>query len=123
MEPTRLLCLWGFPGKITGVNSHSLLQGTFPTHQANPHPSYLLHWQAGSVPLVPPGKPKHSYYKGHEFELAPGSGEGHGSVVCYSPWGRKGSDTAEQQQSRNSVKKKKKEKKEKNDYSSLKIFL
>ena len=28
----------------------------------------------------------------HEFEEAPGVGDGQGSLVCCSPWGRKGSD-------------------------------
>ena len=30
---------------------------------------------------------------GHEFEEAPGDGEGQGSLVCCSPWGHKESDT------------------------------
>ena len=30
---------------------------------------------------------------GHEFELAPGAGDGQGSLVCCSPWGCKESDT------------------------------
>ena len=30
---------------------------------------------------------------GHEFEQAPGDGEGQGSLVCYSPWGGKESGT------------------------------
>ena len=29
LQPTRLLCLWDFPGKNTPVGSHSLLQGIF----------------------------------------------------------------------------------------------
>ena len=29
---------------------------------------------------------------GHEFEQDPGDGEGQGSLVCCSPWGRKESD-------------------------------
>ena len=33
---------------------------------------------------------------GHEFEQAPGDGEGQGSLACCSPWGRKESDMAEQ---------------------------
>ena len=33
---------------------------------------------------------------GHEFEQAPGVGDGQGSLVCCSPWGRKESDTTEQ---------------------------
>ena len=31
----------------------------------------------------------------HEFEQAPGGGEGQGSVVCYSPWGHKEASTTE----------------------------
>ena len=32
---------------------------------------------------------------GHEFERAPGDGEGQGSLVCCSPWGCKQSNTTE----------------------------
>ena len=32
-------------------------------------------------------------FNGHEFEQAPGDGEGQGSLVCGSPWGCKESDT------------------------------
>ena len=32
---------------------------------------------------------------GHEFEQAPGDGEGQGCLECCSPWGRKESDTIE----------------------------
>ena len=28
--------------------------------ESNPHLLHLLHWQAGSLPLVPPGKPNES---------------------------------------------------------------
>ena len=31
--------------------------GDLPTQGSNPHLLCLLHWQAGSLPLVPPGKP------------------------------------------------------------------
>ena len=34
-----------------------LLQRTFPTQGSNWHFLCLLHWTAGSLPLVPPGKP------------------------------------------------------------------
>ena len=40
LQPTRLLCPWDFPGKNTGVECHSLLQGIFPTQGLNPG---LLH--------------------------------------------------------------------------------
>ena len=33
---------------------------------------------------------------GHEFEKALGDGEGQGRLVCFSPWGHKGSETTEQ---------------------------
>ena len=36
------------------------------------------------------------YVNGHEFEQAPGDGEGQGSLACCSPWGCKQSDTTEQ---------------------------
>ena len=53
----RLLCPRDSPGKNTRVGCHSLLQGIFPTQGSNPHLSHLLHWQAGSLPLMPPEKP------------------------------------------------------------------
>ena len=37
----------------------------------------------------------HHQPDGHEFEQAPGDGEGQGSLVCCSPWGHKESDTTE----------------------------
>ena len=33
---------------------------------------------------------------GHEFEQTPGDGEGQGSLVCFSPWGRGELDMTEQ---------------------------
>ena len=32
----------------------------------------------------------------HEYEQAPGVGDGQGSLECCSPWGRRESDTPEQ---------------------------
>ena len=37
----------------------------------------------------------HHRLNGHEFEQAPGDGEGQGSLECYSPWGHKELDTTE----------------------------
>ena len=37
----------------------------------------------------------HHRLDGHEFEQAQGVGDGQGSLACYSPWGRKESDTTE----------------------------
>ena len=52
----RLLCPWRFSRQKYWVGlpclpSGDLLSGTEPTNLC------LLHWQAGSLPLVPPGKP------------------------------------------------------------------
>ena len=38
----------------------------------------------------------HHQLNGHEFEQAPGDGEGQGSLACSSPWSHKESDTTEQ---------------------------
>ena len=38
---------------------------------------------------------RHHRLNGHEFEQAPGVGEGQGGLECCSPWGRKESDTTE----------------------------
>ena len=58
LQPHGLsVCLWDDPGKNTGVGCHALLQGVFPTQGSNPRLLRLLHWQAGSLPLVPPGMP------------------------------------------------------------------
>ena len=37
----------------------------------------------------------HHRLNGHEFEQAPGDGEGQGSLACCSPWDRKELDTTE----------------------------
>ena len=41
-------CLWNSPGKNTGLCSHSLLQGIFPSQGLNPD---LLHWGQTLYPL------------------------------------------------------------------------
>ena len=53
----RLLCPWDSLGKNAEMGCHFLLQGIFPTQGSNLCLLYLLHWQVGSLPLVPPGKP------------------------------------------------------------------
>ena len=54
--PARLHCPWRYPGENTGVGCHTLLQGIFPAQLSNPCLLCLLCWQAGSLPLAPPGK-------------------------------------------------------------------
>ena len=45
------------PGKNTRVGCHALLHKVFLTQGSNPSLLCLLHLQAGSLPLAPPGKP------------------------------------------------------------------
>ena len=54
---TRLLCPWDSPGKNTGMDGHALLQGISLTQGSNLSLLSLRHWQAGSLPPAPPGKP------------------------------------------------------------------
>ena len=55
--PGSSLYPWYSPGKHTGVGCRAFLQGIFLTQGLNLHLLHLLHWQAGSLPLAPPGKP------------------------------------------------------------------
>ena len=54
LQPARLLCSRGFPGKNTGVRCHFLLQGIFRAQGSSPH---LLCWQVDSFPLCHRGRP------------------------------------------------------------------
>ena len=54
MQHARLLCPWNSPGKNTGMDCHSLLQGIFLIQGSNPG---LFAFQADSLPSEPPGKP------------------------------------------------------------------
>ena len=53
----RLLCSRDSPSQNTGMGCHTLLQGIFLTQGSNMSLLHLLHSQAGSLPLMPPGKP------------------------------------------------------------------
>ena len=48
----------GFSRQEYWCGLHILLQEIFPTQGSNPHLLYLLHWQSGSLPPAPSGKPK-----------------------------------------------------------------
>ena len=54
LQPFRLLCPWDSPGKNIGEGCRALL---LPDSGSNPCLLCLLHWQAGSLPLMPPGQP------------------------------------------------------------------
>ena len=50
----------GFSSKNTGVCCLVLLQGIFLTQGSSPRLLQLLHWQASSLPLAPPGNPNNN---------------------------------------------------------------
>ena len=58
LKPTRLLYPWNFPGKNTGMGSHSLLERIFQTQGLNPgllHCRWILHHLSHMNPFqVPP---------------------------------------------------------------------
>ena len=54
----RLLCPRDSPGKNTEVGCHFLLPWILRTQGSNLHLFCLLHWQTGSLPLVPRVKSK-----------------------------------------------------------------
>ena len=74
----RPLCPWDSSGKNTGEDFHAFLQRIFPTKELNQPLLHLLHWQAGSLPLVPAGKP---------FEKWGFSKQEHWSALLYPPPG------------------------------------
>ena len=56
LYPTRLLCPWDSQGKNTGVGSHALLQGLFPTQGSKPDLPHcrqilyhLSHWRSPRI--------------------------------------------------------------------------
>ena len=53
------------PGKNTGVGCHAFLQGIFLL----PRLLHLLLWQAGSLPLAPPGKSKNLICYFYKFKF------------------------------------------------------
>ena len=55
LYPARLLCLWQFPGKNTGVDFHFLLHGNHPGSGIKPMPTALA---SRFFATEPPGKPK-----------------------------------------------------------------
>ena len=67
--PTKLLCLWNYPGKNTGMGCHFLRQGIFPTQELNPASLASPSLAGRFFTTVPPGKsPYHtwSWPKGQE---------------------------------------------------------
>ena len=50
--PARLLCLWDFSDKNTGVGCHFLLQGIVPSQGLNLHLQWLLHWHIDFLKII-----------------------------------------------------------------------
>ena len=55
-QAAKFLCPWDSPGQNTAVGCYALLHGILLTQGLNLHLLSLLHWQTGSLPLVPLGK-------------------------------------------------------------------
>ena len=91
LEPTRLLCPWGFSGNNPRVGCHFLLHGVFPTQASNLHLLGLLHcrqilycWAIREAPesaiciylsppswaSLPPPLPSHSCKSSQSTELS-----------------------------------------------------
>jgi len=103
-QPTRLLCPWDFPGKNTGVSSHFLLQGIFPTQGLKLHLLWLLNWQASLVAQLVKNLPAmwETWVLSLGWEDPPEKGKAtHSRVLAwrtpwtYSPLGCKESDTTD----------------------------
>ena len=61
LQPARLFCPWGFSGQESWSGFPCPPLGDLPTQGSNLGFLFLPHWQAGSLPLVPPGKLEFSY--------------------------------------------------------------
>ena len=70
-QPARLPCLWDSPGKNAAVGFHAVLQEIFLAQGSNLWLLSILHWQAGSLALAPPGKPPEIYelHELHDFQF------------------------------------------------------
>ena len=69
----------------------ALLQRILPTQGSNRSLLHLLHWQAGSLPLVPPGTPIFIYWKWEWKSLScVGLLGAHG---VFNPWNSPGQNT------------------------------
>ena len=118
-HPTSLLCPWDSPGKNTGMGCQFLLQGIFPTQGSNLgllHCRQMLYclshqgipgkwWLRRQSICLQCGRPRFDPWVGKILQrmkwqptpvLLPGKSHGGRSMVGYSPWGRKESDTTEQ---------------------------
>ena len=83
--PARLLCLWNFPGKNTGVDCHFLLQEIFPSQGLNPglpHCRQMLYHLShqGSFSLDTPGNQWNTAFQKVEVSIRGKGREGGGNL-------------------------------------------
>ena len=71
------------------MGCHALLQEAFLTQELSPCFLSLLHWQVGSLPLAPPGKPL-VLCESESHSVMSNSSPPHG---LYSPWNSSGQNT------------------------------
>ena len=75
LQPTRLFCLWNFPGKNTGAGCHCLFQGIFPNQGSNPgflHCTQILYYLSHQGSLFFP--PLFYQHTNEDSPLLPSSG-------------------------------------------------
>ena len=95
-SPPRLLCLWIFPGKDTGLGCHFLLQGIFPTQGSNPrllHCRRILYWLShqGSPTLKEFPSPSHCFTLCHLLLCSPSFS--YACLLCSCPESTKSQQT------------------------------
>ena len=86
LKPGRLLCPWDSPDKNTGVGFHAFLQGIVLTQGSNLCLLCHLHWQAGSLPIMPPTRKTLLQSMGSQRD------RNHSATFTYSHWKTKQSD-------------------------------
>ena len=99
-NPTDYIVHGILQARILGVGRCFLLQGVFPTQGSNPA---LLQCRWILYQLNHQGSPKRmrwlggitDWLYGHDFEQAPGIGDGQRSLACWGPWSLKDLDTTE----------------------------
>ena len=84
LQPTRLPCPWGSPGRNIRVGYHALLQGIFLTQGLNPYLWGFLHCRQVLYPL------SHLKVKSKSRSVMSNSLQLHG---LYSPWNSPGQNT------------------------------
>ena len=89
MDYTRLFCPWGFSRQEYWCGLPFSPPEDLPDPEIEPMLLALLHWQTGSLPLAPPGKPHNVLWKWKSLSCVR-LFVTHG---LYSPWNSPGQNT------------------------------